>query len=164
MTTRQKKALQKSFLNRSATSTAPLEKILEELKITPQTFVTWMNEREFQSKLHGMKRFVTKTRELQIQTISMRAASLLSTVPAEKKEEFEKVTDVQRAACMDVIRMARDSRARRRNQKAKEIHRDRRIAHPDLSDAEAERLVIELSESQWEGKKAAKKEVSAKGE
>lgn len=136
---------QKEFLSRCATSVQPVEDILDDLVILPQTLVNWMDERDFKFKLHGMRRFLRRARDLQLEAASMRAATLLSRVAG--GDELSKMTPARRAACVDVIRLARDSRARRRAQDADVVNRERRLAHPDLSDAEAAQLAQELSGS-----------------
>lgn len=144
MTTKQKKAVQKEFLQRCATTAQTLEDLIDDLEIEPQTFLNWADERDFKSKMHGMRRYLKKARELQLQASALRAATLMARVA--DGEIIANYTIDCRAACIDVIRLARDSRARRRAQDADVINRERRLAHPDLSDEEAERLAQELSE------------------
>lgn len=145
MTTRKIKALQKEFLRRCVSSAEPLEELFDDLSIPYETFVSWMDEREFRSRLHGMRRFLRKARDLQLNLSSYRAAGTLARLTA-----VEKGTPAPahaRAACVDVIRLARDSRARRRAQEPNEVLRQRLISHPDLTDEEASRLTAELAAS-----------------
>lgn len=142
MTTKKKKATQKAFLTRCATTTQSLEDLLEDLGILPQTLVTWMDEREFRSKLHGMRRYLRRARDLQLEAASLRAATLLASLTTVGHDERSNSTT--RAACVDVIRLARDSRARRRVHDPDEVNRYRRVAHPDLTDDEVDRLMHEL--------------------
>lgn len=137
---------QKEFLARCATSVQPIEDILDDLEILPHTLVNWMDERDFKFKLHGMRRFLRRARDLQLDASAMRAATLLSRVA--DGDDLPTMTPIRRAACVDVIRLARDSRARRRSQDADVINRERRLAHPDLSDEDATRLTLELTRSQ----------------
>ena len=146
MTTREKKAAQKQFLDQCVTTTQPLEDLIDTLEIKPQTLLNWMDERDFKSRIHGMRRYLRKARELQIQASALRAASLMTRIA--DGEQVGHYTPERRAACVDVIRLSRDSRARRRAQDADVINRERRLAHPDLTDEEADRLAQELSESQ----------------
>lgn len=142
MTTKQKRDLQKAFLSQCVTTTQTLEDLLDDLGIRPQTLVTWMAEREFKSKLHGMRRYLQRARELQLEAASLRAAGLLASLTA--PPNGARANPVSRAACVDVIRLARDSRVRRRAQHPDEVNRQRRLAHPDLSDEEVDRLLREF--------------------
>lgn len=141
-----KTAKQKEFLRLTVTSLKSLEEIFEDLKISPQAFVTWLGERDFRGKLHGMRRYLGRARELQLETSSLRAAGILSRLTSVPREQESK--PITRAACIDVIRLARDSRVRRHNLRPDEVARQRRVAHPDISDEEATRLMLELETSQ----------------
>jgi alkanesulfonate monooxygenase SsuD/methylene tetrahydromethanopterin reductase-like flavin-dependent oxidoreductase (luciferase family) len=146
MTTRHRKAAQKEFLHRCVTTGQPLEELIEDLNILPQTLLKWMEERDFKSRVHGMRRYLRKARELQIQASALRAASLITRIA--DGDNVASYSSERRAACIDVIRLARDSRARRRAQDADVLNKDRRLAHPDLSEEEADRLAQELSDSE----------------
>lgn len=142
MTTKRKKTLQREFLHRAATTTQTLDDLMEDLGILPQTLVRWMGERDFRSKLHGMRRYLARARDLQLEAASFHAARLLSTLTTVPHED--RANSTTRSACVDVIRLARDSRARRRANEADEVNRQRRLAHPDISDEEATRLMLEM--------------------
>lgn len=149
MTTKQKLSLQKQFLDQLAKNVQPLEELMDDLKISPETFLTWTDERVFKSKLHGLRRYLRRARDLQLEVSSFRAAHMLANLTTVGKSESSNT--VTRAACVDVIRLARDSRVRRRTQDGEEIGRDRLLSHPDLSDEEALRLTAELNASVAKG-------------
>ncbi len=146
MTGKEKRDAQKQFLHLVANSTQPIEDIIDTVDILPETLLNWMDERDFKSKLHGMRRFLRKARDLQLEASSLRAARILADLTTPSKKDVNKPN--VRAACVDVIRLARDSRARRRSQDADETLRQRRLSHPDLSDTEATALLNELNASQ----------------
>lgn len=133
---------QQQFFRRCVTGTETLEEILKDLDISPYMFVRWLGERDFKSRMHGMRRYLQRARDLQLEASSVRAAEMLSRIAVGTE-----MKPVARAACIDVIRLARDSRVRRRNAKPDEVLRHRKLAHPDISDEEATRLMLELETS-----------------
>ena len=142
MTDKEIRQLQNTFFKTCIQSVQPLEDIFDDLKIPYETFVSWMDEREFKSRMHGMRRFLKKARDFQLDLTSYRASGMLTRAANETLKE--KTQTISRSACVDVIRLARDSRARRRSQEAEEIGRNRLLTHPDISDQEASRLTAEL--------------------
>lgn len=145
MSPKERRALQKQFLERLAKNIQPLEELMDDLDILPETFISWTDERDFKSKLHGLRRYLRKARDLQLEVSSFRAAYILANLTTVEKSKS--ANPVTRSACVDVIRLARDSRVRRRTQEAETLGRERLLSHPDLSEEEALRLTAELSAS-----------------
>ena len=111
MTNKQRAALQDTFLAQCRASTQTLDEILEEMDLPPETLAGWLTDDAFRRRLHAMRQELRRKRELQVQIGAARAAAELTrTVDGTDP----RASAVRRAACVDLIRLARDSKARRR--------------------------------------------------
>lgn len=145
MNARKVRSLQNEFFRRCIESMQPLDDVFQDLKIPHETFVSWMAEREFQSRLGGMRRFLRQAREVQLELSAYRAASVLDRNTAPPKEATG--TPATRSALVDVIRLARDARARRRSHQPDAVGKAMLHPHPDLSNDEAAKLISELADA-----------------
>jgi hypothetical protein len=146
---------------------------MRELNIIPEMLARWLTKRDFRVKLHATRRYLRRSRELQLQLGAMRAAQVLAGSLQSEDADLRAL----RAACVDLIKLARDSRARRgaddrkpekpdksRSKVGRESRRNcddgskptceststsqststSPLIHPELDESEANRLMSEL--------------------
>lgn len=158
MTTKQRAVLQDTFLNQCRASTQTLDEILEEMEVPPETLAGWLMDDAFRQRLHAMRQELRRKRELQVQIGAARAAAELTrTVDGTDP----RASAVRRAACVDLIRLARDSRARRRatDMPPDEYAREyRALYHSAISPDEAQELMEQLARNAAAANEAAKQD------
>lgn len=146
---------QRDFLNECLTTSQTLREVMEDFNVTPESLARWLTDDEFRSRLHSARRYLRKTRDLQLEIGSLHAAEMLFRCSADVGAKD--VKSVQRAAWVDIIRLARDSLARMRAEQPGEVLRNQRLYHPAIAEAEANKLAEELAENQAERQPPAAK-------
>ena len=145
MTDKQRVTLQDEFLKQCRASSQTLDEILDDMNVPPETLAGWLMEDAFRRRLHEMRQELRRKRELQVQIGAARAAAELTrTVDGTDP----RASAVRRAACVDLIRLARDSRARRRmaNLPPDEYAREyRALYHSAIAPDEAQELMEQLA-------------------
>ena len=158
MTTKHVKQRQEAFFKQCLDSNQSLDEILEDLEIPPETLAGWLMTRAFRVRMQGMRRYLRRARELQVQIGALRASAML--LRAATDTLVTPPQAISRAACVDLIRLARDSRARRA---ANDPHPDdvlkarTPIYHPDVDEAEARALIEELARDEHQPTGAARR-------
>ena len=144
-TTKRLLKLQTDFLHQCVQGNQTLEEVMDDFHIPPQTLAGWLMDREFRIRLHGMRRFLRKARDIQLELGARRAAEMLTRCATDTS--LKKIEPIQRSACVDLIRLARDSRARETamHPHPDDMSKHRALHHPDVSDDEAQRLMDELA-------------------
>lgn len=143
--TRKVRQLQDAFFDACVNSTQTLEEIIEDLGIPHQTLAGWLIEPNFRVRLHGLRRYLRRARDLQIEMGALHASAMLLRTATDTA--ITKTESVTRSACVDLIRLARDSHARARvqNSTAEDETKRRALYHPDVPADEARELIEELA-------------------
>lgn len=135
--------LQQQFIDRCLHTDKTLDQVMQELNILPAQVAHWLTTRGFRQRLTHARRHARRMRELQIELGAWRAAQVL--VRAAVSDEAT-VTPVVRQACADLIKLARDTRARSIQHRAPTAGRSAPRIHPDLDPAEQSELARHLTE------------------
>jgi hypothetical protein len=138
---RGRRATQTQFLDRCLQGDAPLHDVLRDLNIPHATLAGWFTQRWFRKRVHALARYLVRTRELQLQIGSWRAAQLLSGAIVAPPQE---TTSAHRTACVELIKLARDSRARRFAERRRTRADRATLAHPDVGERESLDLAGEI--------------------
>ena len=144
MTQRERIKRQKDFIARCIDSSQTLDEILSDLELPADTLAGWLMDRDFRIRLHRLRKYLKKARELQVDLGAVHAASCLSRVATDTRPADAK--PVQRAACVDLIRLSRDCDARRKMQtlSADDLTKRHDLYHPAIAADEAQALMDEL--------------------
>ena len=143
--TRKVRKLQDEFFHNCVNSTQTLDEILEDLGVPPETLSGWLTEKDFRVRLHGMRRYLRRARDIQLEIGALHAAGML--MRSATDTATTPITSVARSACVDLVRLARDSRARvsANNPTPDEMTKRRSLYHPDVPEEEARELIEELA-------------------
>ena len=134
---------QQTFLDLCVTSGQTLGEVMHELHLTPDQLARWFASAEFRLRLNKTLRFLRHTRELNVQLGAAKAAGLLHHAAAHPEDATR---DLPRSACVDLIRLARSSSARRHAQSHKlDIAPALATPHADLDPEQANVLAAQLS-------------------
>lgn len=146
-TTKKILKLQTDFLHACVSGNQTLEDVMDDFHIIPETLAGWLMDREFLIRLQGMRRFLRKARDLQLELGARRAAEVLTRCATDTA--VREVKPLQRTACVDLIRLARDSRARARaaDPHPDELTKHRALYHPEVPEEEAQELLKELAKN-----------------
>lgn len=136
------KSKQSQFLSTCATSGKTLGEVLEEIKLEPTTLARWLVQRSFRQRVSRLRRSLALSRELTLAVGAVRAAQVLAGAT-------QIPTSCNQRACIELIRLSRDVKARRR---AEDRPPKRTIkptmnqvpVHPDLDRDEAQKLIDDL--------------------
>ena len=144
MNSREIRTFQKQFIAQCLESSQTLDEIMDDLNLPSQTLAGWLTQKDFRVRLHGLRRHLRRTRELQVEIGAMRAAAALTRASSGTDENLKPVV---RAACVDLIRLSRDSRARSRavDPSADDLTKRRALYHPNVPADEAQSLMDELA-------------------
>jgi len=133
---------QTRFLSACAVSGKTLGEVLEELQVSPATLARWLTQRSFRQRVNRLRKSLALSRELQLAVGAARAAQVLA-------GGLRTPADCNHRACVELIRLSRDTKARRR---AEERPAKPSInpaghslpVHPDLNRNEAQKLIDDL--------------------
>jgi hypothetical protein len=125
------------FLRACMHSDKTLSELMEEFAISPATFARWLLRDDFRRALNRVRRYLKQTRELDIELAATRAAAALA----------QPTTGKGKPAYIDLIKLARDTRARRRHEIAELKSPEVPLIHPAVSSEEASRLLADLQQS-----------------
>lgn len=144
-TTKKLIKLQADFLDQCVRGSQTLEEVMDDYHIIPETLAGWLMDREFRIRLHGMRRFLRKTRDFQLEMGARHAADVLTRCATDTS--IKKVEPLQRTACVDLIRLARDSRARATamHPNPDDVSKRNDLYHPAVPEDEARELMAELA-------------------
>lgn len=144
MTTKRIRKLQEQLFQSCLNGNQTLEEVMDDLHIPPETLAGWLTDRDFRVRLNAMRRFLRKARDIQLELGARRAAEMLSRCATDTA--LTKVESVQRSACVDLIRLARDSRARASamNPHPDDVTKRAALWHPEMAEEEARQLMADL--------------------
>ena len=136
------KSIQTRFLGLCATSGNSLTQVLTELRIEPATLARWLVQRGFRVRVSRLRKSLALSRELALAIGAVRAAQVLA-------GSVEDPSKCNHRACIELIRLSRDVKARRRaedrpQKRALKKSADELPIHPDLNQDEAKSLLDEL--------------------
>jgi hypothetical protein len=144
-TTRKIFKLQGEFLHKCCLSLQTLEEVMDDFDITPETLACWLGDREFRIRLHSTRRYLRQTRDVQLEMGARHAADVLSRCVTDTA--IKETKPLQRLASVDLVRLARDSRARAAatHSSADDETKNAAIYHPGVPADEARDLMRELT-------------------
>jgi hypothetical protein len=114
---------------------------MADLQLMPEQVARWLVTKSFRRKLSRARRHARRLRDLQIEVGAWRAAQVLMQVAV---SDDAKAKPVVRQACTDLIKLARDARARTISDRAAPTSPLART-HPDLDPTEQTELAQQLA-------------------
>lgn len=136
------KSKQSQFLSVCAVSGKTLTEVLEEIKLEPTTLARWLVQRSFRQRVNRLRKSLAMSRELTLAVGAVRAAQVLAGAT-------QTPTNCNQRACIELIRLARDVKARRRAEDRPSKQSIKPAlngvpVHPDLDRDEAQKLIDHL--------------------
>ena len=138
---RSRPALQRAFLDQCLHTDKSLGRVMIDMQIMPEQVARWLATRSFRRQLGRARREARRLRDLQIEVGAWRAAQVLTEIAL---CDDAKARPVVRQACTDLIKLARDARARTISDRAAPSMPPART-HPDLDPDEQTRLTQQLA-------------------
>lgn len=138
---------QEAYLRELSKADKPSATVADEQGVDVLALARWLDQPWFSDRIAEIRRHLRHRREVDLELGASRAAALLhAAVTAEAPVEPS-----ARAACVELIRLARDSGWRVKLKKARAAAAEPEpaaLAHEDVSEAEAERLMAAMEASQ----------------
>jgi len=130
--------LQRRFLAAVAAQGSAVPELLKATGVSPRRFGFWMANRRFRRRLAAALRALARASEVDLQLAACRASARLDKIANQKGG-----TSVARQACVDLVRLARDAR-RRKRRKVEPTPAPPSLAHPDLDPEDVRDLTARL--------------------
>ena len=143
--------VQKRFLQECLKSERQLDEIMADFHLSPQRFAKWLSRRGFRWHLEQTFKQLRRQRELNLELGAAHGAKMLARAAdgSFAKHKGDQVpTPQRRQAWVDLVKLARDSRARRKahRQIYRSAHHTPRLPHPDVAAEDAEKLMKRLEQ------------------
>ena len=140
------RAKMEAYLREMSKGERPSRAVADEQGVDVLALARWLDQPWFSDRIAEIRRHLRHRREVDLELGASRAAALLhAAVTAEAPVE-----PAARAACVELIRLARDSGWRVKLKKARAAAAEPEpaaLAHEDVSEAEAERLMAAMEAS-----------------
>jgi hypothetical protein len=137
-------AAQSRFLNDCFASRDPLRKVMKRRRVSPTRLELWLKREAFVEHLHRLLQLFAREREMDVTIGATKGAAILhdavATKPRAKKPKPPPALAQLRAAEM-MIKLARQHESRSESAASEASpQQSRGLAHPDLSDDQADEL------------------------
>ena len=140
------RARMEAYLRELSKAERPARAVADGQGVDVLALARWLDQPWFAARVAELRRHLRHRREIDLELGASRAAALLhAAVTAE-----EPVEPAARAACVEVIRLARDTGWRAKSKKARSaaaVEVPAEVAHGDVPPAEAEALMAALEAS-----------------
>ena len=131
-----KRVLQDRFLRAMEAEDKTVNAVLDDLHVSHKEFGEWLEEIQFQRKVHRMKKALSRKRSLELEHGATVAARRITLFAAGSMQSFP---DRERRACLDTIRLHNGISNRKVYPKYPQgkARARRFVAHPEAIEAEA---------------------------